>query len=232
MTNTKTQLRIPIRRILVALLILLTLLIPLAGCAKRARAATITLQNLSGLEIHHVYLSPTRSNQWGPDQLGSYILEDGLELKVKAKCGTYDLRLGGPDGEFCEVRERYLCGKEVVEITEKDLLTCAALSGGLGSSDSAPYSGNSVSISNRSGYDIHELYLSSTSDRSWGPDQLGKDILRSGGMYTLTGTPCDTYDVRLVDEDGDVCEVRDTYLCGNEATVLTQNDLLNCQGYE
>jgi len=42
---------------------------------------------------------------------------------------------------------------------------------------------------------------------------------------------CGSYDVRLVDEDGDACELRDVSLCGSEQATLTQEDLLACQGW-
>ena len=87
-----------------------------------------------------------------------------------------------------------------------------------------------VKIINKSAWDIHELYLSSVDDDEWGPDQLGAEVIESGGSFTLTGIPCDAYDVRLVDEDGDQCVVGGVGLCGDrENWVITNDDLLECQ---
>ena len=89
---------------------------------------------------------------------------------------------------------------------------------------------SSVTIHNGSSWAIHELYLSPSDQDAWGPDQLGSEIIESDGRYTLNGIPCDEYDVRLVDEDGDECVVREVDLCGDNATWrITDEDLLACQ---
>lgn len=87
-----------------------------------------------------------------------------------------------------------------------------------------------VKIVNQSLWDIHELYLSSTSDEEWGPDQLGDAVVASGDSFELHDIPCDDYDVRIVDEDGDSCVVGGVTLCAdNDAWVITDEDLLACQ---
>ncbi len=87
-----------------------------------------------------------------------------------------------------------------------------------------------VSIKNRSSWDIHELYLSSVDDNDWGPDQLGEEVIAGGESFKLHGIPCDAYDVRLVDEDGDVCVVNAVALCvDQDAWVINDDDLLACQ---
>lgn len=87
-----------------------------------------------------------------------------------------------------------------------------------------------VTIKNRSSWDIHELYLSSTDDDEWGPDQLGSQVIDSGGKFVLHSIPCDAYDVRLVDEDGDACVVEAVALCADQGDwVISDRDLLACQ---
>lgn len=87
-----------------------------------------------------------------------------------------------------------------------------------------------VTILNNSSWDIHELYLSSTGDDEWGPDQLGSDVIGNDVSYELHSIPCDDYDVRLVDEDGDECVVEDVSLCADSDTwEITDEDLLACQ---
>lgn len=90
----------------------------------------------------------------------------------------------------------------------------------------------SAKVLNKSDWDIHHLYLSPVDEEEWGPDQLGKHVLESGGTFTLTGIPCDTYDVKVVDEDGDACEIEDVDLCaGHSVWFITNEDLLACEGY-
>jgi hypothetical protein len=87
-----------------------------------------------------------------------------------------------------------------------------------------------VAIRNTSSWDIHQLYLSSTDSDDWGPDQLGDDVIGHRETFRLSGIPCDDYDVKLVDEDGDECVVGGVTLCADaDAWVINDDDLLDCQ---
>lgn len=87
-----------------------------------------------------------------------------------------------------------------------------------------------VDIINKSDWEIHQLFLSSVDEEEWGPDQLGNEIIETGGRFTLHSIPCDDYDVQLIDEDGDACVVGDVTLCGGKDTWIIRNeDLLSCQ---
>ena len=64
----------------------------------------------------------------------------------------------------------------------------------------------------------------------WGPDQLRDEVIGSGDSFRLTGIPCDEFDVRLVDEDGDECVVMGVDICGsNEQWEIESSDLLECR---
>jgi hypothetical protein len=84
-------------------------------------------------------------------------------------------------------------------------------------------------IHNQSAWDIHRIYISSTDTESWGEDQLDDDILKSGQTLTLHGVACDYYDVMLVDEDGDKCELRNVKLCSDKVWTIDNDELLGCQ---
>ena len=89
---------------------------------------------------------------------------------------------------------------------------------------------NSVVIKNKSDWEIHQFFLSSVDTDKWGPDQLGENVISTGDTFTLNGIPCDTYDVMLVDEDGDECVVPEVDVCsGQEGWIITNDDLLDCQ---
>jgi len=88
----------------------------------------------------------------------------------------------------------------------------------------------SVTIKNKSHWEIHQLYLSASDEDAWGPDQLGRHTIAArGGSYTLTDIPCDKYDVRIIDEDGDECVVTRVPLCADHEWVVKDDDLLSCQ---
>ncbi|HET9031506.1 MAG TPA: hypothetical protein VFN25_01240 [Dokdonella sp.] len=87
-----------------------------------------------------------------------------------------------------------------------------------------------VIIVNQSHWAIHELYFSPTDESEWGDDQLGDDVIESGEKFTLNGVPCDKWDVRVVDEDGDECVIENVGLCADtDKWVIKDSDLLACQ---
>jgi hypothetical protein len=92
---------------------------------------------------------------------------------------------------------------------------------------------STVKIINHSKWAIHHVFLSPSEDENWGPDQLEDSILAKGDSITITSIPCDTYDVKVVDEDGDECIIEEVDLCGdNLYWNITDKDLLECEGYD
>ena len=88
-------------------------------------------------------------------------------------------------------------------------------------------------IVNKSSFTFAQLYISSSTRRAWGRDQLGRRIVRPGESFTLRGIPCGLYDIRLVDEDGDSCIVTEIPMCRNHTHWEVTNDrLLSCQGFQ
>ena len=87
-------------------------------------------------------------------------------------------------------------------------------------------------VTNKSKWAVHHMYLSPANDNEWGPDQLGTQTIEPNAKFTLNKIPCDTYDIKVVDEDGDECIVKGEKFCGNEVTWdLTNEELLGCEGY-
>jgi hypothetical protein len=61
-----------------------------------------------------------------------------------------------------------------------------------------------LEITNGTGnYSFHYIYISSASSDSWGDDQLGSSETVAPGTTRSFTLNNDTYDVRIVDEDGD-----------------------------
>jgi hypothetical protein len=90
----------------------------------------------------------------------------------------------------------------------------------------------SIKVINQSDWAVHHLFLSSSSDDDWGPDQLGEDVLEKGDSMTLTDVPCDEYDIKVVDEDGDECVIEAVQLCNDHSYwKITNKELLGCEGY-
>ncbi|HYU34155.1 MAG TPA: hypothetical protein VEW48_18535 [Thermoanaerobaculia bacterium] len=90
---------------------------------------------------------------------------------------------------------------------------------------------SNVIVKNKSDWEIHQFFLSSVDTDKWGPDQLGNQVIGTGETFTLKGVPCDSYDVKLVDEDGDECVVSGVDICGDQqGWVINNDDLLDCEG--
>lgn len=90
-----------------------------------------------------------------------------------------------------------------------------------------------IKIINKSKWAIHHMYLSPNDVEEWGPDQLGEFVLEPGGSFTLTDIECDIWDIKVVDEDGDECEIRDVALCDESAVwKITDDELLSCEGWQ
>ncbi len=86
-----------------------------------------------------------------------------------------------------------------------------------------------VTITNASDWKLDHLYVSHVDKQEWGADQLGDEVIESGETFTLKGVPCATYDVKLIDEDGDECAVSDVDICGSGGWKIESDDLLACQ---
>lgn len=89
--------------------------------------------------------------------------------------------------------------------------------------------GASVTIHNGSSWAFFQLFISPVNQESWGPDLLGNQVVPSGESVHISGD-CDTYDIKLVDEDGDECVVTDVDICSSgETWTVDDEDLLACQ---
>jgi hypothetical protein len=87
-------------------------------------------------------------------------------------------------------------------------------------------------INNKSDWAIHHLYLSPENKETWGPDQLGDNVIESGESFTLKNIPCGEYDIKVVDEDGDACVIEGIVMCKDHTHWdLTNKELAKCQGW-
>lgn len=83
-------------------------------------------------------------------------------------------------------------------------------------------------IANKSSWTIQRLYISACKDDEWGEDQLGERVIRPGGSFTLTDVPGRCYDMKLVDQHDEKCEVRGIHVNGDWRTEVTNANLRAC----
>lgn len=96
------------------------------------------------------------------------------------------------------------------------LAACAADEGG-GGGGGGGGGDSSLTIDNESSYTLIEINLSPTTSISWGPDLLGTEVLEPGDVLELSGIDCNTYDIRVLDEDNDECILDSVDLCLDNA---------------
>ncbi len=90
-----------------------------------------------------------------------------------------------------------------------------------------------VKVINQSKWEIHHIFLSPSETDEWGPDQLEEAVLEKGASLTLTSIPCNDYDIKVIDEDGDECVIEAVPLCKDHSFwKITDAELLKCEGYE
>jgi hypothetical protein len=77
----------------------------------------------------------------------------------------------------------------------------------LGISSTAVHAGDQdFSLSNHTGIDIHELYISPSDENDWQEDVLGEDVLADGESTDIefsTSVNSRFWDVKIIDEDGE-----------------------------
>jgi hypothetical protein len=64
-----------------------------------------------------------------------------------------------------------------------------------------------ITIRNTSSYDIYKIFISSSDLSRWGPDLLGRAVMRTGTAWKMPSLATGEYDLKFVDEDGDECVV-------------------------
>ena len=91
---------------------------------------------------------------------------------------------------------------------------------------------SNITVHNNSSFAIHHMFLSPVGEGKWGADQLGEHVVAPGGQYELQDVPCADYDLKLIDEDGDECEVEVPEVCGaDEDWNIEDAGLLECEGF-
>jgi hypothetical protein len=84
----------------------------------------------------------------------------------------------------------------------------------LGGAAQAQSNDPSFRLTNNSNVAINEIYVSSSSENSWGPDRLGERTLGSGNAYVirLPAGQC-VNDIRVVYANGQASERRQVNTC-------------------
>src|SRR3954451_21403439 len=110
-----------------AVLVALTVMaLPALSHAGTQRAEFMIVNN-SDWDIHQLYLSPTRKDTWGPDQLGDKVITHagGSFTLHSIPCGHYDVKVVDEDGDACVIEDITMCKDHTHwDVTNKVLAKC------------------------------------------------------------------------------------------------------------
>jgi hypothetical protein len=94
----------------------------------------------------------------------------------------------------------------------------------------AAQSSHYLQIENNTGYDVYNLYFSSVYSGVWGNDILGpRRTFRDSTTFTITDIAPGRYDLKFVDQDHDVCVVRNVTIDSNLNWDLSDGWLVRCE---
>jgi hypothetical protein len=189
-----------------ALLVLIT-----AGLLVAASAATIEITNGTGSwDIYYIYISPSTSDSWGDDWLGSEIMSPGDTWEFTVQSGTWDIKLVDEDGD------EYIRYNVPVSGTYTWYATLDDLGENWMSGGDTGYGNAPVTIYNDLGsWTIYYIYCSSSSSSEWGGDWLGSDVVAPGESFTFYVSSGDYYDIQCEDEDGDTYSLYEVWVGGD-----------------
>ncbi len=96
----------------------------------------------------------------------------------------------------------------------------------MGAICTAPAFARDVTFSNTSIWDIHRIFVSPCGSHYWGPNRLGATEILAKGASRVIAIEGTCSDVKIVDEDGDVCV---TPVHDETELALTKKFLTTCQ---
>ncbi|MCU0889221.1 MAG: hypothetical protein MUC64_14650 [Rubritepida sp.] len=142
----------------------------------------VVVENRSPRPIERLFISGTEEQEWGPDRLGTDVIAPGGQFTAAFPdqgC-AYDVRVVFDNAAAEERRRVDLCVVTTLVIspgwtTADDLGAGAA---------AAPAAGE-VSIVNRSGTEVFELFVFPDGAGERGPDRLGTDTLADGAAVSV-----------------------------------------------
>jgi hypothetical protein len=154
------------------------------------------VSNTADRTIREFYASTRAPLAWGADRLGNSVLQPGANfaLRLRGSACLWDLRAVYDDDaeevkqgiDLCTTREIAFDGSGAPRPPERR-----------------------VTLVNRHGATVQEVYLSGTAEEDWGPDRLGEEVLPRGQRREITARlrDCEA-DLRIVFEERRAAEER------------------------
>jgi hypothetical protein len=98
--------------------------------AMPALAYDLIVNNRSKYDIHELYVSKSKSAEWGPDQLAKHTVDAGGKFTLRnVPEGVYDLKLVDEDGTECVLENADVDGSKEWNVTSAMLERCDKFGG-------------------------------------------------------------------------------------------------------
>ncbi|MDY6874988.1 MAG: hypothetical protein SWK90_02120 [Chloroflexota bacterium] len=145
-------------------------------------AATLTVYNYTDTSIWYIYISPSTSDTWGDDWLGSDVIPADESYTFELTAGTFDVKAEDENHNVMATRfDEYISDDVEWTLYLEDYAT--------------------LTLSNNSGVGVCYVYISPSDSTSWGDDWLGaEEVIASGDSRTFQ-VPMGTYDLLAEDCD-------------------------------
>jgi hypothetical protein len=144
----------------------------------------LTLYNDTSLPISELYLTPTISSTWGPNQLSSPIPSGSSYTITEITPDIYDVKatiIG-----TLSIYYGYIYDIPIEALQTYDLYAY-----------NSDFSGSLEIVNDTAGAYIDAIYVSPTGSGSWGPNQITSSIVPGDSIH-LYDLPSDSYDVMIV----------------------------------
>ncbi|MGX9963213.1 hypothetical protein ACVFYP_07805 [Roseomonas sp. F4] len=164
--------------------------------------------NRSEMVLREFYAAPNSAEGWGPDRLGTEVVEpgEGFRLRIRTRACVFDLRAVYAD-DLEEVKPAFdLCAERGVVFDRSGI----------------PRPSHSLVLANRHRAAVQEAYAAASNDGDWGPDRLAATGPLAVGEETELEVRGDcVVDLRIVFPNGGAEERREVDVCATPRILLT-----------
>ncbi len=147
----------------------------------------LEVTNNSSYTITQLYVSPSTDTIWGLNCLENYTIEPGANHRLSGILpGVYDMKASENSGRTTtRMGVTFEIGETVSWVVTDDDFSGAAR----------------LVVVNNSSYTIGYLFVSPSSDSTWGSNQLGTFVISPGDSFTIENIPDGIYDFLAVTLD-------------------------------
>lgn len=178
------------------------------GCysgSGRAPAGGLRVDNNGSVTMSQLFVTPSTSSTWGPDQLAPIPLQPGESITLAPLFpDLYDVQAVFADGSRDTLFD--------VEVPDGATTILSMLNTGTGT----------VAVFNNAPVSVTGVFLTPSTSNTWGPNQIVTPIA-PGQTLPLVGVGPGTYDLRATFSDGSFFDVLSFPVAAGATTPVTVN---------